>query len=45
MLEDALNYLHTLIAQGMDYADAQYKASSTYSVCYKKLQEAYDGES
>jgi len=44
MMEQALEYLNNLINQGMDYSDAQYKASDKYGVDADVLQQAYDDQ-
>lgn len=44
MMEQALNYLNALINQGMDYSDAQHKASAKYGVDADTLQQAYDDQ-
>lgn len=44
-LRNALDAMNKFIADGMDYADAQYRASSAYDVSAENLQKAYDAES
>lgn len=44
-LRNALDAMNKFIAEGMDYADAQYRASSAYDVSAENLQKAYDAES
>lgn len=41
-MEQALNYMLKLIAEGYDYSEAQYKAAVMFKVDYKALEEAYD---
>jgi len=42
---NAVDAMKKFIAEGMDYADAQYRASSAYDVSAENLQKAYDAES
>ena len=43
-MEQALQHLNALTDQGMDYSDAQYKASNKYGVDADALQQAYDDQ-
>ena len=43
-LHKAYVYMKTLIDNGMDYCDAQYKASEKFKVNYAKLQFYYDAQ-
>lgn len=42
--EAACEYLCSLITQGMEYPDAQWKAAQKYHVSADDLQEWYDAE-
>ena len=39
----ALKYLVSLIEQGYEYPDAEWKASQKYNVSPDKLRDLYDG--
>lgn len=41
-LANALNYLLSLIQQGWEYPDAEWKAASTHTVSSDALRDAYD---
>lgn len=41
-MREALDYLNMLIAKGVDYADAEYKAATKFSVNAYDLRADYD---
>lgn len=41
-LENALDYMVTLISQEWDFCDAQFKASRKFNVSAQELSDAYD---
>lgn len=43
-MQKALQYLNSLIEQGIDYPDAQYKASAKYNLDADALQQTYDDQ-
>lgn len=43
-LNDAYVYMLSLIADGVEYPDAQWRASCDFDVHHTQLQEMYDAE-
>jgi hypothetical protein len=41
-IDNALEYLTQLIAEGWEYPEAEFKASEKFKVNYQKLRDAYD---
>ena len=42
LLQDALDYMNTLITEGIEYPDAQYQTAVKFKVDYVALANAYD---